>query len=557
MSRVLDRLARRPWLVVFVLVSALHICWALAIPRNGGPDEPSHLRTAAADVRGQLLPPHEPGYADGVRLVTVPAALAGRFWPCFAFEKNETAGCQQPVDAGGGDTAQLTTSGKYPPLPYVPAGVGSFVTKGYRLHYAMRVAQALAMAALVAWAVAALARSRGGRLSMAGVLVALTPTAMFLGGVVNPNGIEDVGGLLLFSAGIALVAADADEQVRTGTVVAFAVGGIVLVSSRTLSPLWLLVAMITFVVAGRPGRLRVLVRRRDVRVALYAIGLATVAQAVWIVVSGLLRAVDKQVALTSSQSQIARGVAGRTSLLFRQMIGQFGWYETNASTTTTFVWIAALVLLVGLALVIGRRRASLAMGVVVAAYLFVPVVVDLREAKLAGLVWQGRYSIPLIAGVTVLAGWELDRAGVLPLIVRRRLANLIGVLFVAAQVTGFVWALRRYMVGVDGEVMFWRSQGWRPPFPPLALLGVHAMATALTAWWLVAGVTRVPREIVTDEVPTDPTTSGVSGAPGASAASGALGVDACSRSSADGAETDGRVGVPAGTSASLTVEGAS
>ena len=552
MSRVLDRFARRPWLVVFVLVSTLHICWALAIPRNGGPDEPSHLRTAAADVRGQFLPPHEPGYADGVRRVSVPAALAGRFWPCFAFEKNETAGCQQPAVAGGNIT-QLTTSGKYPPLPYMPAGIGSFVTKGYRLHYAMRVAQALAMAALVAWAVAALARSRGGRLSMAGVLVALTPTAMFLGGVVNPNGIEDVGGLLLFSAGIALVAADADEHVRTGTVVAFAVGGIVLVSSRTLSPLWLLVALATFAVAARPGRLRVLTRRRDVRVALYAVGLATVAQVVWIVVSGLLHAVDKQVALTSTRTQIARGVAGRTSLLFRQMIGQFGWYEVNASTTTVFVWIAALVLLVGLALVIGRRRASLAMGVVVAAYLVVPVVIDVREAKLAGIVWQGRYSIPLIAGVTVLAGWELDRAGILPLIVRRRLANLIGVLFVAAQVTGFVWALRRYMVGVDGEVMFWRSQGWRPPFPPLALLAVHAVATALTAWWLVAGVTRVPRELVTDEVEIDPPAphrGGVLAAPDVDPRSDA-------RVGASGAATDGHVGVPAGTSASLNVEGAS
>ena len=478
-GRRAPRRAVGPAIVPFVLLVVVQCCWALALPRNAGPDESSHDRKAAATVRGQLVGPPIAGYPDGVRRVVVPAAITGRFYPCFAFAGNTTAACQERV-ATGGLIASGTTAGKYPPLPYLPAGLTGLLAHGYRMAYAMRIGQAVATAALVAWALAVLARRGRPPLVRAGLLLALTPTAVFLSSVVNPNGIEAAAAVLAWSAGFALVF-DGDEP-HPPDLVALAAGASVLALTRTLSPLWLAVLAATVLAVAPAGRRRALVRGRAARRAASVVAVAVLAQLGWIAWSGLAHAVDPAVARHDPGAVLARLLAGRAWLLYRQVVGQFGWYEVNAPALTLASWTAALSLFVGAALLVARRRVAAALIGLVVVYLAVPTLVDGVEASRAGVVWQGRYSLPLAAGITILSGFALAGRR-LPADVSRRLVTVVGVAFVTAQVSGYLWAVRRYMVGVDGPVWFWRAAGgWRPAVPLGPLLVVQPVALAMFAW---------------------------------------------------------------------------
>ena len=468
-----------PGLVTFVLLAAVQCCWALALPRNAGPDEPSHDRKAAAVVRGQLRGPHVVGYPDGMRQVLVPGELAGRFYPCFAFAPRTTAACQERVHSGGVQ-GQGTTAGKYPPLPYVPAGLAGFARSGYRLAYAMRIGQALATAALVAWAAQVLFRVRRGALARAGLLFALTPTAVFVSSVVNPNGIEAAASVLAWAAG--LVLAFDDGPPRRADVVAFATGASVMTLTRTLSPVWLGVMLGVLVIVAPRARRAALLGDTDVRWCGLGLVVAVAGQVGWIVWSGLAHAVDPAVAQHYSTAELARILVGRPWLLYRQLVGQFGWYEVNAPPLTIVAWTTALGLFVGGALLVARRRVVLAVLAVVGVTVVVPALVDGVEASRAGLVWQGRYSLPLVGGLTILAGFELGRSR-MPADVERRLLALVGAAFAVAHVSGFVWALRRYMVGIDGRVWFWSGAGWRPPVSVAALLVVQPLAVVALAWY--------------------------------------------------------------------------
>ena len=51
------------------------------------------------------------------------------------------------------------------------------------------------------------------------------------------------------------------------------------------------------------------------------------------------------------------------------------------------------------------------------------------------------------------------------------------------QVLAFMQALRRYMVGVNGDVQFWRHASWSPPVPALGIVVVFALGySAFVAW---------------------------------------------------------------------------
>ena len=486
-----------PGLVTFALLAAVQCCWALALPRNAGPDEASHDRKAAAVVRGQLRGPHVTGYPDGVRRVLVPGELAGRFFPCFAFAPRTTAACQENVPSGGLQ-GQGTTAGKYPPLAYLPAGLAGFARSGYRMAYAMRIGQALATATLVAWGAQVLFRVRRGALARAGLLFALTPTAIFVSSVVNPNGIEVAASVLAWAAG--LVIAFDTGPVRRGDVVAFAAGASVMTLTRTLSPVWLVVMLgVLMIVAPRPRRTE-LFCDTAVRGCGFGLVVAVATQVGWIVWSGLAHAVDPAVAQHYSTAELARILVGRPWLLYRQLVGQFGWYEVNAPPLTIMTWTAALGLFVGGALLAARRRVVLAVLAVVGVAVVVPALVDGVEASRAGLVWQGRYSLPLVGGLTILAGFELRRTR-MPIGVERRLLVLVGAAFAVAHVSGFVWALRRYMVGIDGRVWFWSGAAWRPPVSVAALLVVQPLAVVALAWYAL----RTPgRAMPVDGGPHDP-----------------------------------------------------
>jgi len=118
-----------------------------------------------------------------------------------------------------------------------------------------------------------------------------------------------------------------------------------------------------------------------------------------------------------------------------------------------------------------RTPAGTVLVLVSIAALFGPVLPTLLTVDTSGVIWQGRYGLPLIVGVFLVAGLALQRAGVaLP---RRPVLVLLAVLAMAAS----------YAVSVGNVLLMERARdastldpGWVQP--PLALV----VLLVLAAW---------------------------------------------------------------------------
>lgn len=471
----------RTWGVAFAVFSLLGGWWALASPLFSVPDEPAHAVYAAGVVRGQVFQER----ADEVaRYVTVPSdfADANGVIACYLFQATVPAGCAGPYGQGDEGLVEVaTTAGSYPPAYYALAGLPTLVTDGVRAVYLMRLVTVVATAALLASAlVSVLSHSRTPWPAVA-VATAVTPMVLFLAGGVNPQAPEIAAGLLLWCAGWPLLAGRgvggtgwaAQEERRLVLRVCVAAG--VLAVVRPLAPLWLFLVVVVLLVAlGRRERLLELLRRRDLLVGVGVVAALGVGTVVWVVAADTLRQIRID---TFADLPLERAVLRSVMDLdgdLRQMVGVFGWLDTNPPAFVHLGWIAVVGVLGMLAAAVTGRRPALALGLLVLLGLTVPVVLEVQAYRESSFAWQGRYILPLLVGFPVVAGYVLDRRDLLPR-PRPVAALLLGVL-VVCHVGAFVGALNRNIRGTDG---FWvlDPPRWAPPLPTAVL--VLALVTTL------------------------------------------------------------------------------
>jgi hypothetical protein len=73
-------------------------------------------------------------------------------------------------------------------------------------------------------------------------------------------------------------------------------------------------------------------------------------------------------------------------------------------------------------------------------------------------------------------------------VTRPRLVLTVGVALAIAHIIAFAQNLRRYTVGYNGELQYWKQPQWSPPFSPLLLTILYAVVvSAFVAWLLVGG----------------------------------------------------------------------
>ena len=193
----------RAFLVVWLLLSALCAGWAVATPIGASPDEPAHIVKAASVARGQFIGTPS---ADGHR-VTVPAYVARtQDDTCFAFHQERAAACGlAPLTDPGALTTSYTTAGLYNPVYYLLVGWPTLLLHDTSGIYAMRIVSGIVTALFAALAFALLWGLRRRAIPVLGFAVAVTPMLLFLGGSVNPNGVEATATLAVFVGILAAV----------------------------------------------------------------------------------------------------------------------------------------------------------------------------------------------------------------------------------------------------------------------------------------------------------------------------------------------------------------
>ena len=499
----------RFFLVLWAALSATGAGWSLSTPLFTSPDESAHVVHAVAVVRGELTGTtiERPGeYYSIVTGVQVPAYYGGAraSAACFAGDVEASAGCSPGFGAGSGATATVTTSvGRYPPLYYALVGAPSLVLDGAAAVTGMRLLSAVVGAAALAGALTTLRSAFGrgsGRGSEAGSgpwlaagLLATTPMTWFLVGTVNPSGLETALGLLTWCALLPVAVAPRQVDVRArllwGTVAAAA-----LIMVRPSSPVLAAGIALTLVVlttrsAWGPAAAAV-GRRGWIAPAAVAAGAAALVAA-WLLV---VRPTDNlggnpDPSLASPLRAVA-GAGTATGKYLQQQVGVFGWLDTPAPLATWLPWTACLGALVLAALAVGRRRrALLVLAVLVLA---VPVVTQVPTAARLGLIWQGRYLLPLSVGLPLVATAALVATD-LGARLARALAPWVVVATAVAQAAALGWALWRYGWGLSTLPLV-QGAGWSPPVGAAPALAVGLVGIGSTAL-VVLGVVRSGRTV--------------------------------------------------------------
>src|SRR5690606_20789671 len=138
---------------------------------------------------GEILPPPSEEASGGYGVLRVPTSFqeSAATIGCYVFQAEATANCVPDV----ADDPDLVEAGsgaaRYNPVYYAAVGWPSLLWTDEVGLFAMRIVSAAICSAFLASAVCSAIGGRRGRLATVGVLVAATPMAVFLGGMLNPN----------------------------------------------------------------------------------------------------------------------------------------------------------------------------------------------------------------------------------------------------------------------------------------------------------------------------------------------------------------------------------
>ncbi len=492
-SSPLRHLSLRSWPVLLVIFFVPAAAWAMASPLFSVPDEPAHVTKAVSIWYGQPFGRDTlPG--TGLRTFRLPA-LWTPVRPCYAARPNTTVDtCSQTLQGGTKVIDVASPAGGYPPLYYVLVGWGGRLFQTQFGVYLMRLASAGFAALFLAWAVKALQTAIRPALAVAGVLVAVTPMTLFLAGSVNPSGFEICTAIALWAHLVALGrrAEHGVEQLSRRLLGGLVISGSALALTRPLSgPFVGLIVVLAAVGIGWPTLVALATNRR-VQIAFGALTAMSVLALGMVVATGM------------ASGKIAGGspfppgsnhwflIMGATPAYVQQMIGVFGWLDTPSSNLTLMVWLGVVFALIGGALMLTRLRHNVSLLVTIAASLALPV---LLQAPLTGgtsLIWQGRYTLPVAAGIPLLAMVSIDRgAGALSGLARR-LSLIVAALVAVMNTHALWWSLHRYTIGLTNPGLNILRGRWQPPGGSVLWLALMAGAEALAVVVVLTAPTRSP-----------------------------------------------------------------
>jgi Predicted membrane protein (DUF2142) len=461
--------------LLFVLLAGLTICWTFATPLFGISDETAHVMKAAAVVRGQFV-----GKPDGGpnTIVDIPENLIGRDRiPCFMSRNYVNAGCEAPLGHDDRSVPEVTWVGYYPPLYYLLVGWPSLLFEAASAIYAMRVASALLSAGMLTWALLSAIEARGRSLLVPATAALATPYLFAYASTVNPSGLEMSSALSAWTSGVAL-ANGPSQQVRRRILVRFVVSLAFLSQIRDLGPVFVVaIALALAAWYGVPETVELL-RRRATKLIVLGVGLCVAFMAIWVFAIAKLNFVpNSNLAPHAGILTTIGRSAERYGTDLQQLVGAFGWNDTPPPHWVTDLGLGVMAMLLSIGLLFATNRQRLIAAALAAFSVVFPIVLIAAAARENGILGQGRYWFPLLAGVLIVAaeagGSRLAKAN-------WPLWAVVAVSAVTIDVVCFQVALDRFRFGVGQPEV---RAGWNPPGGADLWPVVYAALSVLFAWW--------------------------------------------------------------------------
>lgn len=458
---------RRVFAVTLIGVLLAQAAWILAMPAFRGIDEFDHVHKAAAVARGQWT---DSGAAQDGRggYVRIPGSIVRSATEvCEFYRYTGPDNCRAVEELPNGDVVVATAASAYNPAYYLIVGTFARPFGGAGADYAMRALTAVMCALMLAWSAAIIARWATSLWPLVTFVLGVTPVLVYSTTIAGPNGLTYAGAALVWAS----LAATTRLDSGTGNLALPAtLGSIALVATHTTGPMWL--ALIVLAVAIlQPVRGWLTTFRRD--------RLAWSAAAVTLAIITLLCLIWVRYAKTNALGSpladvdpLALGDLVRAEILWPlQAIAAFPTRNEPAPVVVYALWgiplTAMLVILVRRSS--GRLRAALAL-VVLSSILVPTILTILSYERIGGIAWQGRYSLPLLLGLPILAGLAMDRRPE----PSRSILHVLAVLTASATVISTVHVGRTEDFSASAAALATRFDGG------LVLVGALALAGALT-----------------------------------------------------------------------------
>ncbi|NNN09491.1 MAG: DUF2142 domain-containing protein [Acidimicrobiaceae bacterium] len=506
---------RNAFVIILVLAFASLASWSFASPLVASPDEQAHLLRAYALDHGQLGSATTPPSKVNENVVVPTSLYYSAIYPiCWQMKEQIPATCSKPWPTSSAPQTISIYVDHYPPLYYLFVGTATYISHQVSGIYMMRLISSLMGALMLAIAAYAIARWSKRRALFLGIYIALVPEAYFLSSSVNPSGFEIMTSICLWTL-VAIFALEQRDDPPHQLVVLLASIACIDVLIRGLSPLWVALAGLTLIFLSGPRKLfELFKRRRDLQIAAGGVVVAALLAALWIFTQGTLNILPVGAAVPKNDSTLAvlHIVAASIQGWLREMIGILGWLDTPLPNIVYQSWNTIVIGALVLALVRGNWRERTTVVALSALTILIPLGLVTRQAKILGVVWQGRDGMPLAVGAVIMAvavlgapprrrarrAVERISRATRQLISRYTLIGVVAVLGLANMYSFYI-NLRRYAVGRYGPRFFFlHSQGWSPPTGQLLTLVVYALATTALAGVLMVWLWHSPSP---DETP--------------------------------------------------------
>ena len=499
----LSAASRRP-ITALVLAAIALLAWVYASPIGSSPDDDYHLTSSwcAGPAAAELCV--DAGDPDDAGARIVPEALPEI--ACFAFDSEASAACQGTEFSWDpsvtAETGRSNVGGGYPPVYYAVTGLfaGADVQLSALLMRLLSVGLFLGLAAVL-WM---LLPSHRRPALVWGWLLAAVPLGAFFLASNNPSGWAIAGVGLSWIALLAYVD-EPDRRRATGLGTVFVLAALMAAGARGDAALYVglgivVVAILTY--ETRQGSW--LPSVRWLRKAILPAAMSVVALVLFVtsrqVSSGLTGfggassgsgsgstgdGADLE-AVIQGPALLAYNILHLPSLWGGLLIeAGVGWLDTPMPSLVAFAVWGAVLAVAFTALALLERRTAIAVSLIGAVLVVLPLYVLQAGGDRVGQEVQPRYLLPLMvlfigvlllgrAGRTVrftaLQSWMLAAA-------------LAGAHFVALQVT-----MRRFITGIDGAAVSLGSGAewwWQLPVGPDVVWLVGSAAFAGLVVWAV------------------------------------------------------------------------
>ncbi|MFZ0090520.1 MAG: DUF2142 domain-containing protein [Solirubrobacteraceae bacterium] len=461
--------------VSFTLLIA---AWVVATPPFTAPDEASHYLRALSIANGHLVGPKvayrpvPPGtspaqlaWADkGTRAVRVPAPLSPPDVTCM----------NGRPDVAAQDCLEATEVGNYHPLPYLLPALALTVSHDAATGlWLSRLASALPCLAFILLAFIMLWDASAW--SLVGALGAITPMVLFVSSVVNPNGLQ-LAACLAFAASVLRIVRAPSHQ-PTWVWAAFAASGAVAILAWQLGPVFVVADLLlgaALLGFSGLGELRCSGRRFGLS------ALTLVMAAALYLVYGLASGVSHSTfGLSPIGSSLHAGLSQLGPVL-RDSVGTFGSLTVRLPSSAYWIWWLGITATITGAMWVGSRRDRWLLGAVVVIVLTFPVLFFAWVYRFTGFGLQGRYVLPMIVLIPLLAGEIIRRRLQMrpPHQLWRFVPGAAAALVACFQAYAW-WFNARVAAGAPHSVRFYVHPSWSPPlgwWPWIAITALGAAA---------------------------------------------------------------------------------